>query len=78
MYVKPFNEDARVPNPERRRYLKAEGEHVPETSYWHRRLIAGDVVPADPPPAPAAVPDKPAESPATKRGSRTSAAPQED
>jgi len=27
--------------------LREAGEHVPEDSYWHRRLAAGDVVKAE-------------------------------
>ena len=29
--------------------LRAEGEEVEETNFWHRRLRDGDVVPAEPP-----------------------------
>lgn len=32
-----------------RRRLRAEGEEVPDTVFWHRRLRDGDVVLADPP-----------------------------
>jgi hypothetical protein len=69
-FVKPAREGLFVPNPERAGYLAAEGEHVPRTPYWTRRLIGGDVVEATPPVDP--------ESLAPKRGSRVSATPKED
>lgn len=35
-------------------FLSAEGEAVPDTAFWRRRLAHGDVVvPPPPPPAPA-------------------------
>jgi len=34
-----------------RSVLPREGGEVPETQYWHQRLLHGDVTLADPPPA---------------------------
>ena len=40
------------------RLLSAQGENVPDITFWHRRLRDGDVVAAEPPAAhaPAALP----------------------
>ena len=35
------------------RLLSPQGEHVPEITFWHRRVRDGDVVLAEPPPPPA-------------------------
>ena len=58
MFVKPGNRQddpalpliVRGPNG---RYLSPQGEHVPEITFWHRRVRDGDVVLAEPPPPPA-------------------------
>lgn len=48
MFVKP-TEGRSVPDPARGDLLPADGRNVDETSYWLRRLAAGDVQRADPP-----------------------------
>ena len=54
-FVKPSAPGAVIPHAERGLIpLAQEGEWVPDTTYWTRRINAGDVVEADPPPAPAA------------------------
>ena len=64
MFVKPGHrqDDPAVPLVVRgpnKRLLSPEGEHVPEITFWHRRVRDGDVVlaepPASPPPAPRGV-----------------------
>lgn len=57
MFVKPGHRQddparpliVRGPN---KRLLSPQGEHVPEITFWHRRVRDGDVVLADPPPVP--------------------------
>ncbi len=45
MFVKPAVEGSLVRIPERdMRPLNAEGEEVPENSFWHRRILQGDVI----------------------------------
>ena len=63
MFVKPGRRQdvpalpllVRGPN---KRLLSPQGEHVPEITFWHRRVRDGDVVLAEPPapPSPAALP----------------------
>jgi hypothetical protein len=64
MFVKPGRrqDDPAVPLVVRgpnKRLLSPKGEHVPEITFWHRRVRDGDVVlaepPASPPPAPRGV-----------------------
>lgn len=57
--VRPARPDLHVPNPDRRRLLLPEGEFVPESSYWLRRIARGEVVVLD------------AEAPATERSSKS-------
>lgn len=49
IYVKPAEPGAIVRDPANRRPLLAEGAEVPETMFWRRRLMHGDVVEARPP-----------------------------
>ena len=57
MFVKPGHRQddpalpliVRGPN---KRLLSPQGEHVPEITFWHRRVRDGDVVLAEPPAAP--------------------------
>ena len=57
MFVKPGHRQddpalpliVRGPN---KRLLSPQGEHVPEITFWHRRVRDGDVVLAEPPPPP--------------------------
>jgi len=52
MRVKP-RDGLQVRDTLTKRLLPAEGGDVPETTYWLRRLRAGDVVPIEPaPPVP--------------------------
>lgn len=52
MFVKPAVEGALIRIPERdMRPLAAEGESVPDTQFWFRRVLFGDVVEV-PTPAP--------------------------
>lgn len=44
MNVKPATQGAVIRDPQTKRPLPAEGGQVPETSFWMRRLRAGDVV----------------------------------
>ena len=44
MFVKPKDKDMVVRDPRTRAKLPVDGANVPDTSYWHRRLRAGDVV----------------------------------
>ncbi len=49
MFVKPAVEGALIRIPERdMRPLSAEGEEVPETQFWFRRILFGDVVKVEP------------------------------
>ena len=41
------------------RLLSPQGEHVPEITFWHRRVRDGDVVLAEPPPPPPPPPPQP-------------------
>lgn len=57
MFVKPAARTVEgaplvVRDPDLRDLLPAEGRDVPETQYWQRRLMEGDVVLAEPPKAP--------------------------
>lgn len=49
---KPGEAPVVVRDPRSRDKLPPEGRYVPDTSHWRRRLIAGDVVEASPPPRP--------------------------
>ena len=49
MMVKPVNPAAVIRDPITRRQLPAEGGDVPESNFWVRRLLAGEVVRIDPP-----------------------------
>jgi len=63
MFVKPGHRQddpalpliVRGPN---KRLLSPQGEHVPEITFWHRRIRDGDVVLAEPP-APPSPPPRP-------------------
>ena len=65
MFVKPGHRQddpalpliVRGPN---NRLLSPQGEHVPETTFWHRRVRDGDVVLAEPPAPPPPQPRPPA------------------
>jgi hypothetical protein len=59
MFVKPADRQVEgmplvVRDPDLRDFLPPEGREVPDSMYWHRRLIDGDVVLATPPEAPEA------------------------
>ena len=61
MFVKPGHrqDDPAVPLIVRgpnRRLLSPQGEHVPEITFWHRRVRDGDVVLAEPPAPPPPTP----------------------
>jgi hypothetical protein len=43
MFLKPVD-GRQVPDPDRGDLLPDEGREVPDTQYWHRRLIDGDVL----------------------------------
>lgn len=47
MRVKPVNPNAIIRDPHTRRVLPAEGGNVPDSSFWTRRLLAGEVVRLD-------------------------------
>lgn len=47
MRVKPADPTAVIRDPHTRRPLPAEGGEVPETNFWMRRLLAGEVVRVD-------------------------------
>lgn len=65
MRVKPSSPDVRVPYPQNPGMaLPADGDDVPESTYWVRRLIDGDVVRTDGPPAAEPI------APLTTRGTR--------
>ena len=49
MMVKPVNPAAVIRDPITRRPLPAAGGEVPESNFWVRRLLAGEVVHIDPP-----------------------------
>ena len=65
MFVKPGRRQddpalsliVRGPN---KRLLSPQGEHVPEITFWHRRVRDGDVVLAEPPAPPPSPPRPPA------------------
>jgi hypothetical protein len=50
MLVRPSREGLKVADPARGDYLPAEGREVPESTYWHRRVLTGDVVVVTPSP----------------------------
>lgn len=54
MKVKPAIPGAVIRDPQTRQPLPAEGGDVPESSFWIRRLIAGEVVRVDDAPDPLA------------------------
>jgi len=65
MFVKPGHrqDDSALPLIVRgpnKRLLSPQGEHVPEITFWHRRVRDGDVVLAEPPPPPPPQPRPPA------------------
>ncbi len=47
MFVKPADPKIKVRKPDRT-HLAADGEDVPDTTYWRRRLRDGDVVKSRP------------------------------
>lgn len=48
MFIKP-TQGRKVRDPQSRRHIPETGIEVPETdTYWHRRLLDGDVVKASP------------------------------
>lgn len=47
MRVKPADPTAVIRDPHTRRVLPAEGDDVPESNFWMRRLLAGEVVRID-------------------------------
>jgi hypothetical protein len=47
MKVKPVDPDAVIHDPETMRLLPAEGGEVPESNFWVRRLLAGEIVRTD-------------------------------
>ncbi len=49
MKVKPVIPGAVIRDPDTRRPLPAEGGEVPESNFWVRRLLAGEVVRIDEP-----------------------------
>jgi hypothetical protein len=49
MKVKPVNPAAVIRDPITKRTLPADGGEVPESNFWIRRLLAGEVVRIDPP-----------------------------
>lgn len=53
LYLKPKDPGAivRYAPPVQDRILPADGDHVPNSLYWQRRLLAGDVVTSRPPKA---------------------------
>jgi hypothetical protein len=53
MRVKPTVAGAVIRDPDTRRALPTEGGVVPDTSFWIRRLMAGEVVVVEEQPAPA-------------------------
>lgn len=56
VFLKPVS-GRDCPDPEKGgALLPADGDSVPLTAYWQRRLNDGDVIKADPEPAPAAAP----------------------
>ncbi len=44
MKVKPANPEAVIRDPHTRAVLPPEGGDVPDSVFWHRRLIAGEIV----------------------------------
>jgi hypothetical protein len=65
LFVKPAVAGTKVPFPKSStRFLKPEGEEVPEDRYWLRRLEHGDIVVGTPPakPSPPVAPAPPAAS----------------
>lgn len=47
MRVKPVDPNAVIRDPHTMRPLPAEGGEVPDNVFWHRRLVAGEVVRID-------------------------------
>lgn len=47
MYLKPADPKIKVRKPDRK-HLADDGENLPDTPYWRRRLRDGDVVTARP------------------------------
>jgi Protein of unknown function (DUF2635) len=43
MRAKPVDPDAVIRDPVTQRQLPAEGGEVPDTSFWRRRLLAGEI-----------------------------------
>lgn len=44
MRVKPVDPNAVIRDPQTLRQLPAEGDEVPDNTFWNRRLLQGDVV----------------------------------
>lgn len=65
LYLKPKRAGHVVRDPKTTRKLPDAGSHVPDTTFWRRRLRSGDVVEAKPP-AP-----KPKAAPAAKETEKT-------
>lgn len=49
MRVKPADPNAVIRDPHTRRPLPVDGGEVPDSNFWRRRLIAGEVVRIDEP-----------------------------
>jgi hypothetical protein len=49
MMVKPVNPAAVIRDPITKRQLPADGGEVPESNFWIRRLLAGEIVRIDKP-----------------------------
>ncbi len=47
MRVKPVDPSAVIRDPHTQRVLSAEGDDVPDNTFWNRRIIAGEVVRID-------------------------------
>lgn len=45
--VKPAHPDARIPDPDRRRYLPPEGQEVDWNAHWAAMQVRGDVLVSD-------------------------------
>ena len=54
LHVRPVVVGSVIRDPHTRRPLPAEGGRVPDSSFWHRRLLAGEVVEVTAEPTPAA------------------------
>lgn len=52
IFVRPARADVKVRVEHTRQHLAAEGESVPDTTYYRRRIADGDLVEVEPPAAP--------------------------